>query len=36
MKRPLLMDCGRISKVTRGLTEGVFLEGAPPPWNLRV
>ena len=30
---PMLVDCGRVSKRTRGLEVGPFLEANVPPYN---
>jgi hypothetical protein len=36
VKGILMIDCGSVTRGTRGLPAGVFLEGAPFPFNLTI
>jgi hypothetical protein len=29
----MMIDCGKASKMTRGVFSGPFSEGGSPPWN---
>lgn len=31
-----MINCGSVTRRTRGLPFGFFLEGAPPPFNLTI
>ncbi len=31
-----MINCGSVTRRTRGLPLGFFLEGAPPPFNLTI